>query len=125
MQNIDTDYFFYRWNFNFPTNTEKIAWKSFSLTTIGAVFFFVTVDFAMVAVDYLRESELLPSFMIKFYDQSSFEKAVKIQFIFKQISMYIYVLARLGIMALVCASMRNLPESSYTTVEWVASIPHF
>lgn len=36
----------------------------------------------------------------------------------------IYVILRLIIMALAFTSLRALPVGSYTTVEWVMSIPH-
>lgn len=36
----------------------------------------------------------------------------------------IYVILRLAIMVLAFTSLRALPVGSYTTVEWVMSIPH-
>lgn len=40
-------------------------------------------------------------------------------------SFYPYVIARLGMTGLVFSSLRALPISSYTTIEWVSTIPHF
>lgn len=114
-----------RWDFEFPTRAEWLAWIILSFIAIGTVSIFTTVDFVMAAVDYLRECNRLPSFLATFYEESHWKRALRIQLIPKMVSSYIYVLARLGIIALVCASFRALPEGSYTTVEWVTSIPHF
>lgn len=116
---------FDRWDFQFPTRAEWLAWIILSFIAIGAVCIFTTVDFVMAVVDYLRESCRLPSFMTIFYEECHWKRTLDIQLIPKMASAYIYVLARLGIIALVCASFRALPEGSYTTVEWVTSIPHF
>lgn len=36
----------------------------------------------------------------------------------------LYVLARLGLMALTLSSLRALPAGAYTAVVWLESIPH-
>lgn len=40
------------------------------------------------------------------------------------VSVFLYVLARLGLMALTLSSLRALPASAYTAVVWLDSIPH-
>lgn len=40
------------------------------------------------------------------------------------VSVFLYVVARLGLMALTVSSLRALPASAYTAVVWLDSIPH-
>jgi hypothetical protein len=37
----------------------------------------------------------------------------------------VYITARLGRMGLVFSSLRALPAGSYTSIDWVTTIPHF
>lgn len=43
----------------------------------------------------------------------------------QMVTVCVYTIARFGMMALIFSSLRALPEGSYTTIEWVTSIPHF
>jgi hypothetical protein len=39
-------------------------------------------------------------------------------------SLLAYMIARLGILALMFSSLRALPAGSYISIDWLASIPH-
>lgn len=43
----------------------------------------------------------------------------------QMVTVCMYTIARFGMMALIFSSLRALPVGSYTTIEWVTSIPHF
>ena len=72
---------------------------------------------------FLDSHGRLPSFMRGFTRPASI--LFRISTIIALASFYPYVIARLGMTGLVFSSLRALPVGSYTTIEWVSTIPHF
>lgn len=114
-----------RWDFTFPTQAEWIAWVTFSFMALGAVSVFNTVNSTYNLVDHVKSAKKLPSSMDFLYEENNWSRTFKAHILIKQVVLSIYIVSRVGIMALVCSSLRALPEDSYTAVEWVTSIPHF
>jgi len=94
------------WSFSFPTHTEKILWRTASLTMgcSGAVnLLFVVHTF------WWRRSSL----------------AINEPFLLVgSIGAYIYIAARVTLMVLMLSSLRSLPPGVYDTVAWTKFIPH-
>ncbi|KAJ5162135.1 hypothetical protein N7492_007527 [Penicillium capsulatum] len=92
---------------------------------LGAVSVFNTVNSTYILVDHVRSAKRVPSSMDFLYEDDNWQRTFKAHILVKQVMITIYLAARLGIMALVCSTLRALPEDSYTTIAWVTSIPHF
>ncbi|KAJ6142837.1 hypothetical protein N7471_002290 [Penicillium samsonianum] len=88
------------WTFPFPTEAERITWLVSSLACVALVGIYSLAFNARKGFWYR---------IILLVELSCFA---------------IYVILRLIIMALAFTSLRALPVGSYTTVEWVMSIPH-
>lgn len=86
---------------------------------------FSTVNTAYLALLHLKVAKKLPSSMEFLVEDTHWQRIFDTHMYIKQAGISLYIIARLGIMALVCSSLRALPEDSYTTVGWVTSIPHF
>lgn len=74
-------------------------------------------------VRFLKSKNMFPSFMMVFNNHggqlSMIERATQI------VTLDVYIIARLGMVGLVFSSLRALPAGSYTTIDWVTTIPHF
>lgn len=92
---------------------------------VGAVCIFSTVNIAYLALLHLKLAKRLPSFMEFLIEDTHWQRIFDTHMYIKQAGVGLYIIARFGIMALVCSSLRALPEDSYTTIGWVTSIPHF
>ena len=115
----------YSWNYTFPTRAEWISWIVFCFVAVGAVCIFSTVNIAYLALLHLKLAKRLPSFMEFLIEDTHWQRIFDTHMYIKQAGVGLYIIARFGIMALVCSSLRALPEDSYTTIGWVTSIPHF
>ncbi|KAJ5722075.1 hypothetical protein N7488_000110 [Penicillium malachiteum] len=111
------------WDFEFPTKAEQTVWRVLSLICVGAVFIFSAVDCLVEYTSFLKSKNMLPSFMVD-YDRKGGRWLVVDHYI-KLLSVLVYVPARLGMMGLVFSSVRALPMATYTTVDWLTTIPHF
>jgi hypothetical protein len=75
----------------------------------------------LIAV-WLAEKNRLPSFMKSLGDPNSAVTILEI--VVADGSLYLYFIARFGTLALMLSSLRALPADSYTTPNWLSSIPH-
>lgn len=88
------------WNFNFPTETEKILWRVASIVLTVTPFVFVPVFGAMEDCLKSTQDYLAPILVI------------------------LGIISRMLLVGLMLASLRSLPPSAYQTIPWTAYIPH-
>lgn len=114
------------WDFIFPTEAEKTAWRVFSLIAITIPCVIYGLGQAPVVMSWLTSKIKIPGMNpgLKHYmdpkrhDQLPWEKVYNLG------SLLVYMLARLGMVALMFSSLRALPARSYISIDWLASIPH-
>ncbi|CAI7572942.1 unnamed protein product [Penicillium glandicola] len=105
------------WNFSFPTNTEMIVWRVFSLVAflvplpIGLLGFWMCYQLLRGAGGNKMASANMDAF--------NFRKGIVFA-----ILLCVYSVARWGSLILMFISLRALPADSYTTIEWLSTIPH-
>lgn len=83
-------------------------------------FFICLVNGLQVSAAFSKPKELLPAFTIALSHPVGLWNLLFTYIV----SFNVYIVARLGLMGLVFSSLRALPVGTYTTVEWVTSIPH-
>jgi len=97
------------WNFIFPTHSEKFLWRCTSsvLTIIPSL---------AAPIDYALEN----------YDlDKRFGKVIRISLdIFMTILLFVYVGARLSLIAQALALLRQQPATAFIAVEWTKNMPH-
>ncbi|KAF8127434.1 hypothetical protein EV363DRAFT_1266966 [Boletus edulis] len=91
------------WNFDFPTETEKMLWRIASLVLAGGPLAFVGT--AIISSDWKGWAE----------------DARDVIWVFLCI---LGVVSRMLLVALMLSSLRSLPCSAYQTVSWTAYVPH-
>ncbi|KGO43641.1 hypothetical protein PEXP_095430 [Penicillium expansum] len=110
------------WNFIFPTEAEKIAWRVFTLIAISSSFIPLVVAQGPLIAVWLAGKKLLPSCMRSLGDPNS--PVTVLEIVLADGSLYLYFIARFGTFALMLSSLRALPADSYITPDWLSSIPH-
>lgn len=113
-----------RWNFLFATDAERTAWRVFSLTSLATTIVFCAATNVGDHVRYLESRNMMPSFAAAVLARGKATLSLLVRCT-QALTLAVYVMARLGMTALVFASLRALPAGSYTTVDWVMAIPHF
>jgi hypothetical protein len=99
------------WDFQFPSRAEKIIWRVASLTLVIGGFFSGYVSLISFLALSRSVSRSLSRFAFALLDDRA--------------SILVYAfLARMFILALMLASLRDLPASAYETVSWTTYIPH-
>jgi len=99
------------WNFEFPTEVEKIMWRIASFTLAGSPLAGFVLFFPVV---FLKRLGWVNGCISTFVPTS--------------IATFVFVLApvsRAVLVGLMLASLRALPGTAHQTVPWVAYIPHF
>jgi len=90
------------WNYHFPTDIERILWRTAALTSIGAVTVWVPVAFLL---RWLKPGN-----------------------VWRELPYYVLTscvgLARVYIIVEVLVGLRNVPATVYDTVNWSQYIPH-
>ena len=112
----------YRWNFSFPTNAEKIAWRVFTLIAVGIAVIPGIMDQWPFFTVWLGKKNMLPPCMESLGNPT--QRRTKFEAVLVNIFIYIYFLARLGTLALMLSSLRAQPPGIYITPDWLSSIPH-
>ena len=103
------------WNFMFPTHQEQTLWRSTSL--------FITVIPLIVApIDFLLAT------LLRTRDISSCTSLEKVSLLILDLVMtvllFVYVPARLSLIAQALALLRSQPANALTAVDWTKYVPH-
>ncbi|KAH8691169.1 hypothetical protein BGW36DRAFT_400515 [Talaromyces proteolyticus] len=110
------------WNFLFPTQTEQIAWRIFTLIAVSMACVAYLVGQAPLFARLLAKIISIPSCMKALVDPTASFTMLEI---YLNVGAYqVYCVARLGIFALMLSSLRALPVGCYISIDWLASIPH-
>jgi hypothetical protein len=99
------------WNFEFPTHSEQILWRatSFAITVIPLVV--APIDF-LLAIRDVRSCK-------------RFERTALLTLdLVMTILLFIYVPARLSLLAQALALLRSQPPSALFAVNWTRYVPH-
>ncbi|KIJ14013.1 hypothetical protein PAXINDRAFT_13134 [Paxillus involutus ATCC 200175] len=97
------------WDFQFPSQVEKIMWRAASLTLIGApCIYLLVIVVGKESFDAFAEPQLpdmiLPILMFG--------------------PILLGAVARVVLLVLMFASLRDLPSSAHETVSWTVYVPH-
>jgi hypothetical protein len=96
------------WNWDFPSPTVRILWRTFSITATCSCLFPV-----FPAVVLKEESKDYPKFVK--YPLTSLGI----------VCLTLYPLARLGLIVLAFYCFSSMPVAVYHTVDWPSVLPHF
>jgi len=99
------------WNFKFPTHAEQTFWRATSLAITIIPLIVAPIDFLLAARDI-----------------DSYPKAVRgtllILDLIMTVLLFMYVPARLSLLAQALALLRAQPQSALVAVDWTKYIPH-
>lgn len=134
------------WNFEFPTNIERLLWK-ISCLIIGStllsfvfLFFFVYITLSIITFSKFLKPKNLSEFLVLFRDllrlfQRVMRFSVGILGIMSNLTtvlqgvsfivIMVYACSRIFIVAESFISLRQVPIGVYWTPSWLQMIPHF
>ena len=131
------------WNFTYPTQQEETLWRLSALTITVIPIIVAPIDYVTNPSDIksnLNDSNRIednvsvtnhgPASFIFSRDQSWKRRLVKkvliynLDFIMTML-LFVYVVARLSLIAQALALLRKQPPSSFLAVDWARYIPHF
>ncbi|KAK4863607.1 hypothetical protein LT330_002385 [Penicillium expansum] len=105
------------WNSTFPTRQEQIVWRVFSLFALFIIWpLYLKYLWAFYCLQRTSDDKE------KRVSSASWSKAFDLLFVL--VWFCCYATARWGSIILMFISLRALPAGSYTTVDWLSSIPH-
>jgi len=97
------------WNFQYPTQFEQHLWRATSLAI-------TVIPFIVAPIDYILEN---------FELNKGFGKVARLVLdLIMTILLFVYVPARLSLIAQALALMREQPQAAYLAVDWTQYIPH-
>ncbi len=97
------------WNFQYPTQFEQHLWRATSLAI-------TVIPFIVAPIDYILEN---------FELNKGFGKVIRLVLdLIMTILLFVYVPARLSLIAQALALMREQPQAAYIAVDWTQYIPH-
>jgi len=99
------------WNWDFPTSTTRIIWRSFALaaTATGPLAFVFIIIAQAILEDLGRLTDLLRNVTLWVLG----------------LLLAVYILARLALIVLVFYCFSSMPAAVYQTVNWAQFLPHF
>ena len=103
------------WNFEFPTRTEQIVWRT--CCAVGEV------SLGFHGVHEIQQYFFDPGYRQRPYIQEA--KIVWPKSLLFVVPAVLYFIARLGLLVSVSISMRSLPPDAFATVQWTSFVPHF
>jgi hypothetical protein len=136
------------WNIWFPTNVERILWRAATLSTMASIFLFLIVEalsshlapyiqrrygFPKAGLSKSRPHRWLPAWLhniFKWVRNSSPNRDpnyyIPLKFVLPlSMAASVYCLARTYILLEYLLALRQLPASTYETVEWSMYWPHY
>jgi len=97
------------WNFVFPTHSERFLWRYTSLVLS-------VIPPVVAPIDYILEN---------FEWKDRWRKILRLFLdIFMSVLLFVYVPARLSLIAQALALLRDQPPTAYIAVDWTRYIPH-
>ena len=103
------------WNFKFPTHPEQALWRSTSVAIAAIPLIVAPIDFLLAT--RLRTRDINSC--------ATLEKATLLTLdLVMTILLFVYVPARLSLIAQALALLRNQPASALTAVDWTKYVPH-
>ena len=103
------------WNFQFPTHPEQSLWRSTSLAIAAIPLIVAPIDFLLATRLRIRNINSC----------GTFEKVALLTLdLVMTILLFIYVPARLSLIAQALALLRSQPASALTAVDWTKYVPH-
>ena len=97
------------WIFTYPTTSERNLWRASSLAITA-------IPFIVAPIDYILES---------FELNKGFGRVVRLVLdLVMTILLFIYVPARLSLIAQALALLRNQPQTAFLAIDWTTYIPH-
>ena len=103
------------WNFKFPTHSEQSLWRSTSVAIAA-------IPVVVAPIDYLLATRLR---IRDIGSCSTFEKVALLTLdLVMTILLFVYVPARLSLIAQALALLRSQPASALTAVDWTKYVPH-
>ena len=103
------------WHFSNPTRSELILWRATSLAITVIPFIVAPIDFFLAIRLQNRDINSC---------QKLERKALLILDLIMTILLFIYVPARLSLIAQALALLRNQPPSAFVAVDWTKYFPH-
>jgi hypothetical protein len=103
------------WSFEFPTHAEQTLWRSTSLGITAIPLIVAPIDFLLDTRLHTRDIE----------SRGKVERYVVLTLdLIMTILLFIYVPARLSLIAQALALLRSQPPSALTAVDWTRYLPH-
>lgn len=96
------------WNYNFPSETERLLWRTSSVIVVALPFFLF-----IPAVDVMRRS----TNVVRWYHDFVFHIMVPLGAV-------VYLIARMILIVLPFTSLRSLPSAAYKDIDWTHFVPH-
>ena len=103
------------WNFKFPTHSEQILWRSTSSAIAVIPLIVAPIDFLLATRLRIRDINSCPI---------SEKVALLTLDLVMTILLFVYVPARLSLIAQALALLRSQPASALTAVDWTKYVPH-
>ena len=103
------------WNFKFPTHSEQSLWRSTSVFITAIPLIVAPIDFLLSTRLRIRDINSCPTL----------EKVALLTLdLVMTILLFVYVPARLSLIAQALALLRSQPASALTAVDWTRYVPH-
>ena len=105
------------WTFKFPTHPEESLWRSTSVAIAAIPLIVAPIDFVLATRLRIHHDDINSC--------AKWEKvALLILDLVMTILLFVYVPARLSLIAQALALLRSQPESAFTAVDWTKYVPH-
>ena len=102
------------WNFEFPTHSERTLWRSTSVVIAAIPLFVAPIDYYLDSRLRVRDINSCPTS----------ERVVLLTWdLVMTILLFVYVPARLSILAQALALLRSQPASAFAAVDWTKYFP--
>ena len=103
------------WNFNFPTHPEQSLWRSTSVAITAIPLIVAPIDFLMATRLRIRDIKSCPT---------SERVTLLTLDLAMTILLFVYVPARISLVAQALALLRSQPAGALTAVDWTKYVPH-